>query len=350
MSTNPKHPFVTVILPIRNEARYIGPCLDSILETEYPLDSLEVLVIDGDSTDETAALVSGYSENHPFIKLLHNPHRTVPYAMNIGIKAANGEIIVRMDAHASYATSYIPKLIEWMAVLGADNVGGICLTRPASDAPEAYAVATILSHPFGVGDSHFRIATSKEPREVDTVPFGCYKKTTLERLGYYDVMMTRNQDDELNARLRRQGGRIFLIPEIQVEYFARDTLSKMSKMLYQYGYFKPLVALKVGRPATLRQFAPPVFAASVLFLPLFSILFPPLLWLWACIIGAHSLLNLRISSSIASNHAKPITTILAKGFFMAHMAYGLGYLKGTLDFVILGKHKGGKNDAIALSR
>lgn len=341
---------VTVVIPVRNEEEYIAPCLEGIVKGDFPIENLEVLVVDGLSEDRTREIIDNLSRTYPFIRLMDNPLRTVPHAMNIGIAAARGTTIVRIDAHAKYPGNYISQLLAWMAKLDADNVGGVCVTLPGSNTPEAHAVAAILSHPFGVGDSHFRLGLANAPREVDTVPFGCYKKTIFDRIGNYDEMLTRNQDDELNARLRRHGGRIFLIPEIRVEYYARDTLEKMAKMLYQYGYFKPLVAIKVGKPATLRQFAPPLFAAAVLGFPVLAFAWSPLLWLWVGILALHTTLNLHISRSLASKYGRGTFRHFVKGFFLAHLAYGIGYLKGLRDFAILRKHSKGEARPVTLSR
>lgn len=343
-------PLVTVVIPARNEEPYISPCLESILNGQYPLDRLEILVVDGCSDDQTRVIVSEFADRFPSISLLDNPSRTVPYAMNIGIRASHGEIIVRMDAHARYGKDYVALLVEWMDRLKADNVGGVWITVPANSSACANAIAAVLSHPFGVGNAQYRIGSAGVPCEVDTVPFGCYRRELFDRIGYYDEMLTRNQDDELNARLRRHGGRIFLVPQIEIEYIARDSLGKMIKMLFQYGYFKPLVAIKVGRPATLRQLVPPVFVASVLGLPLLAMLLPAVWWLWGCAIGLHSAASLYLSIGLAIRKGLPTLPYLFVGFFLAHMAYGIGYLRGIWDFVLWRRHLKKLVGVVPLSR
>jgi len=347
--TSEVRPLVSVIIPTRNEAEYVRSCLESILRGSYPHDRLEILVVDGVSEDRTREIVSNLSECHAVIRLLENPARVVPNAMNIGIRAARGQIIVRIDAHARYAPDYVEKLVTSMEQLGADNVGGVCLARPASDQPQARAVALILSHPFGVGDSQFRIGGRSEPVEVDTVPFGCYRREVFDRIGSYDEMFVRNQDDELNARLKKAGGRIFLVPQIRTEYFTRPSLRKMGSMLYQYGYYKPLIAMKLGRPATWRQLVPPAFTAATLGLP-FMFALPWTLAVWASALAAHTGLNVLVSSALARREGWRLTPYLLLGFLWAHLAYGCGYLRGLLDFGLLRRHLKGGRPEVPLSR
>ena len=227
-------PLISIIIPCRNEREFIGLCLDSIIGNDYPQELLEVLVVDGISEDGTTPILLDYSKRYPFVRVLKNYNKTTPSALNIGISVARGEIIMRMDAHNVYPLSYISDLVKWLEKSGADNVGGIWVTRPANGAPTAKAIAIGLSHPFGIGNAYFRIGTT-EPRWVDTVPFGCYRREVFERIGMFDEELVRNQDDEFNHRLIKNGGRILLVPEIVSDYYARDSLSKLWRMYYQYG-------------------------------------------------------------------------------------------------------------------
>ena len=249
---------VTVIVPCRNERKWIGPCLQSIFDNDYPSDRLEVLVVDGMSNDGTRQIVETFAGGHPQLRLLSNEKRITPTALNLGIAAARGGIVMRMDAHVEYPRDYVSSLVRLLEESGADNVGGVCRTLPADESATARAIAVGMSHPLGVGNSHFRIG-SREDRWVDTVPFGCYRREVFDRIGLFDEELVRNQDDELNFRLTRHGGRILLSPRIVCKYFARDSLAKLWRMYYQYGYFKPLVVRKVGGVMTLRQLAPPLF-------------------------------------------------------------------------------------------
>jgi hypothetical protein len=255
-----------------------------------------------------------------------------------------------MDAHARYGATYVTELTTWMQRLEADNVGGVCVARPASDTPQARAVALILSHPFGVGDSKFRLQGLNTPLETDTVPFGCYRREMFDRIGLYDELFIRNQDDELNARLKQAGGRIFLIPQIKIEYFTRPSLRKLGLMLYQYGYFKPLAAIKLGRPATMRQLVPPAFTAALLGLPLLFRVLPWSLPLWEVTAGAHCTFNLAVSTRQARVNGWRLLPYLFYGFLLAHLSYGWGYFHGLFDFGLLRRHLKKIRGNVPLSR
>src|SRR5208282_5998150 len=206
------NPLVTVIVPCRNEGPWIGACLQSILDNDYPKDRLEILVVDGMSNDETRKVIDSFAAKCPMLRWICNEKRITPSALNLGIAAAGGSVIVRMDAHVAYPHNYISSLIELLLQTEADNVGGVCQTMPASDSAMAKAVAFGMSHPLGVGNSYFRIGSTKD-RWVDTVPFGCYRRDVFDRIGLFDEDLVRDQDEELNLRLIKQGGRIRLSPK-----------------------------------------------------------------------------------------------------------------------------------------
>jgi glycosyltransferase involved in cell wall biosynthesis len=340
---------VTVVIPTRNEEKYISRCIDSVISGDYPHQKLEILIVDGGSLDKTRKIAKEYADKYPFVKLLDNDEKTVPFAMNIGIRKALGEIIIRMDAHAIYQHDYIDKLVRGLEELNADNVGGSLITVPANDSLQARAVALILSHPFGVGNSDFRIG-EKTVKEVDTVPFGCYRRSVFDKIGLYDEMLTRNQDDELNARLRKYGGKIYLIPSVKITYFARDNVFRMSSMLFQYGYFKPLVNLKVGWPATFRQIIPPLFVTSLFLLLVGGVFIPQFIYLFLAIIIVHTLSNSFVSISLAKTSNRCLAPLLFACFLMAHFSYGFGYMKGLLDFNLLRRHTRGNKMESSISR
>ena len=255
--------FVTVIVPCRNERRFIERCLASIVATRYPADRMEILVADGMSDNGTRDIIAASIARDTRISMLDNPARTSPAAMNIGIKRARGNVILRMDAHCEYPPDYIPALVSALETTGAANVGGVTAVVPAADTPVAKAIAIALSHVAGMGDSHFRIG-AKEAKWVDTVPFGCWKRETFERVGLFNESLPRNQDDEFNMRLSRSGGRILLLPTVVTRYFGRETLAQLRRMFYQYGYFKPLAAIRSRSPLRPRQFAPAALVVGLL--------------------------------------------------------------------------------------
>jgi len=318
---------VSIILPCRNEATFIAVCLDSIVATAWPHDQLELLVVDGRSSDETPRIVAEYAARHPWIRLVDNPRRTVPEALNMGLRAATGQVLVRMDAHGIYPPEYVPRLVKALHESGADNVGGVVVTMPASRTPMAEAVAIALAHPFGVGNSYFRIGTS-QPRWVDTVPYGCWRREVFDRLGPFDPELVRDQDEEFNYRIIGHGGRVLLVPSVVSYYYARESPRKAARMLYQYGYFKPLVAQKARRIATLRQLVPPLFVLALVFGAALAPLWATAAMAWGALLTTYAAASLACAWSATRNHGWRRFLALAAVFPMLHVAYGAGYLRG----------------------
>lgn len=344
-----KPPVVSVIIPCRDEEKYIRKTLDSILENDFPKEDLEVLVVDGMSSDGTLKIAMEYSRKYPFIKTLKNPNRYQSSALNIGIRNSKSQIIMRMDAHSYYNRDYISRCVDELQNNNVDNVGGICITLPGDDSLISKSIALALSHRFGVGNSYFRVGVRKS-RYVDTVPFGCYKREVFQKIGFFDESLVRNQDDELNLRLIKNGGKILLDPEIISYYYARDSLSKLWKMYYQYGYFKPLVALKVKALMTWRQLMPAIFVGSTVALGLSSIIAIQLLLPFLVILLLYSSTNLAVSISHAAKKGWTLIFSLPIVFAAIHFSYGFGYLIGLVDFIILRKHQKKRLRNIPLTR
>lgn len=321
---------ITVICPIYNEERYIAHCIDSILEQDYPKEDLEVILMDGMSKDRTREIVAEYATKYPFIRLVDNPKKIVPSAMNIGIRASVGDVIIRLDAHAIFPKNYFSELVKNLNALGADNVGGVCRTLPVNDTPVCVAIANVLSSSFGMGNSYFRVG-STDVRQVDTVPFGCFRRDLFERIGYFDEELIRNQDDEFNGRIIKNGGKIFLLPQLVIYYYARDTIGKVYKMFYQYGLFKPLVNNRLGGPITVRQFFPPAFVLGI-FLGLLPALFWP--W-WIAVYAAVGILYISLATYFSLKDSRNQKIVLLQGwiYFVVHFAYGWGYLRGLLKLL-----------------
>lgn len=313
---------ISVICPTYNEERFIEAFLQSMLVQDFPNSQWELLLVDGGSTDRTRTLITPYLQQYSHIRLLDNPHRTAPFAMNIGIRAAQGEYICRIDAHSSFPSNYLSTLYRYMSQLpDATNVGGVCQTMPADDSRKAQAISIACSHPLGVGNSTFRTATIDKPTEADTVPFGFWRKSLFDEIGPFDEELTRNQDDEFNARTIQHGGHIYLVPGICTTYYARDTIRKTRSMFYQYGLFKPLVNSKIHHPATIRQFIPMLFVLGLIIgLPLCFV--HTALWiLYVSIIGLYLLL-ISLAGCTYRNAYLPVV------FATIHLSYGIGYLHG----------------------
>lgn len=341
--------FVTILVPCRDEADYIEPCLSSIIAGDYPHERMEVLVIDGMSQDRTREIVGQYSARYPFVRLLDNERQITPCGLNVGIRQAKGDVIVRMDAHATYSSQYLSKLIAQLVSSGADNVGGVRVSVPGRNGIIPAAIAIAVSHPFGVGSALYQVG-SGEPRWVDTVWGGCYRKEIFARIGQFDERFTRNQDDEFNHRLILNGGKILLVPEVLAYYHARSSLLKLGRTYYQYGYFKPLTALKWRRILTVRQLVPAGFLVGLLAALLIGQWIPALLWLLVGMVALYGLANVVVAMSTIRTVPWQPALCTAFVFPIIHVSYGVGYLHGMWDFWLWRRHRRMNESSVPLSR
>jgi glycosyltransferase involved in cell wall biosynthesis len=332
-------PLVSVVLPVRNEEQHITETMNALSQQDYPISQIEVIVADGMSDDNTRKLLNNFCErcNGLKIKVIDNPERSVSFGLNIAIKASAGEVIVRMDSHSIYPINYISRLVSTLYEFGAHNVGGVVNTIPATSSNKCKAIAAALSHPIGVGNSHFRIGAT-QIREVDTVPFGCFRREVFERVGFFDEELIRNQDDEFNGRILNAGMQILLIPDVVVNYYARDSFLKLFKMYYQYGLYKPLASFKLGGVATVRQLIPLFFVLYIVGGALLSIVFS-LLWLpYSFVLMLYFVVLFMMALRESLKKKSMILFQLILSFFILHFSYGIGYLKGLI--AIITKRKG----------
>jgi len=223
--------------------------------------------------------------------------------------------------------------VKYLYELDADNVGGVWNTQPANDTAICQAIALASSHPFGVGGSMHKIGAS-EIMETDTVPFGCYKREVFEKTGLFDTDLVRNQDDEFNGRLLNKGGKIFLIPQVIINYTARDSIRKMRQMYYQYGLYKPLVNKKLGAPATIRQFFPLLFLIGLMVGGVLSIFSPWIRSVYIAVLLLYLFIALVVGCMGAIRTGKPVVTLLMPYVFLnVHLSYGYGYLCGLIKII-----------------
>lgn len=341
-------PLISIIIPCRNEEKFIGKCLTSIILNDYPKDKLEVLVIDGMSEDGTREIVEKYVQQYPFVRLLDNPNQITPCALNIGIKNARGEIIMIMSAHAIYEKEYISKCIKYLEEYDADNVGGIMVTLPREETIVGKAIISSLSSRFGVGNSAFRTG-SKEIRWVDTVFGGCYKREVFNKVGLFNEDLASTQDMEFNLRLKRAGGKILLHPDIVCYYYTRSDFKSFCKNNFRNGVWAILPFKYTNiMPVSLRHLVPLTFVLSLVgtlglwsllslvgssgFLGLLSSL---CLWLFFLIVGVYLLTNIYFSSKITLKE-KNFKHLLIMPIIFAtlHIGYGLGSVLGFAKCVI----------------
>lgn len=322
-------PFVTVIMPVRNEAAYIDRSLGSVLAQDYPPDCLEILVIDGLSDDGTREVVRAYQATHPRLWLLDNHARIVPPGLNLGIRQARGEIIVRVDGHCEIAPDYVSRCVQHLLEDEVDAVGGPIET--IGETAEAEAIALAMSSWFGVGGSAFRTVDDRAML-VETVAFPAYRRETLARLGPFDEELVRNQDDEYNYRLLKHGGKILLSPDIRSRYYSRSSLSKLWRQYYQYGFWKVRVMQKHPRQMRWRQFVPGVFVASLATSAVLGLIWRPFRALAVLILLLYAVANCVAAVSVASRRGRPHTVRLLLIHPIIHFSYGLGFLAGLAHF------------------
>ena len=319
---------VSVIIPCRNEEKYIEKCITSILHQDCEKENVEFIFVDGMSSDETRNIIAGYSSQHQNISLIDNPKFFVPYALNEGIRNASGDIIIRLDAHSSYSSNYISTLSKKLIDLNADNVGCVCNTDVLNKTPKTLAIKEVLSSPFGVGNSSFRTGVEKVV-EADTVPFGCYRRNVFDRFGYYNTKLIRNQDIELNKRIKAAGGKIYLIPEALCTYYARETFSAIAQNNYRNGLWN-LLTVKITKnfsSLSLRHFIPLLFLLSLVLPTLTAIFYTPVAYISLVSFVLYIFVMLVISVKLAVTKKQSFIYVLW-AFFVLHFSYATGTFVG----------------------
>ncbi len=331
MSAAKGEPLVSVIVPCYNEEGTIGALLHAIGEQSVPLRDLEVVIADGMSTDGTRQVIDAFAQAHPELKLrvVDNPQRDIPAALNRAITAARGEVILRLDAHAAPAPDYVERCLETLERSGAANVGGRWEIHPGRDTWIARAIAAAAAHPLGAGDARYRI--HGEAGEVDTVPFGAFRREWIARVGPFDETLLTNEDYEFNVRLRQAGGKIWFDPRIRSVYFARSTLPALARQYARYGYWKARMLRRYPHTLRWRQALPPLFVLATLALGLTGTFVPWARLLLAVQWGAYLLVTLSTGMLVAARRRDPA---LALGFPLAvwimHLAWGGAFLWGIV--------------------
>lgn len=321
-------PRVSVLMPIRNEAAYIERSIQAVLAQDYPPDLVEIIVADGMSTDGTVDLIRQIQATHPNIRLLENPGRIAPTALNLATEAASGEVIVRVDGHCEIADDYISNCVHHLLNEDVQGVGGSVET--IGETPMAQTIALAMSSTFGVGNSAFRTVQDKTML-VDTVPFPAYPRRVVEEIGPYDESMVRNQDDEYNYRIRKMGGRLLLASDVRSRYYSRAGVGSLWRQYFGYGFWKSRVLRKHPRQMRARQFVPGAFVLCVLVGLIFS---PFSRRVRAMLIGtllAYAGASGYASASLASRAGWSHFPRLPLAFGAIHFSYGAGFWLGLLE-------------------
>jgi glycosyltransferase involved in cell wall biosynthesis len=326
-------PIIAIIVPARNEEKYIGQLIDSILNSNYDKNKLRVYICDGLSTDKTQEIVQAYSAKHKVVHLLLNENKTTPYAFNLGIKnATEADIMVTVSAHAEIYPDFfesIVKAFEISSEIGC--VGGV--SDNVYDDETSQAIGLAMSSSFGVGNAHFR--TGGKEGYVDTVSYPAYKKEVFEKTGLFNEALTRNQDDEYNYRVVKAGYKIYLSKSIRSKYYVRGTFEKVFRQYYQYGYWKVYVNKLHSTVTSTRQLVPPAFVLFLLVGFILSCLTYIMALLYLGALGFYVACAFAFAAKAAGSFKQ--TLKIAWTFVILHVGYGTGYLKGIIDFTLLGK-------------
>jgi len=315
-------PLVSVIVVARNEEANIGPCLEGILSQDYPHDRLEVLVLDGMSEDRTRDVVAGYTHRGVSIRVLPNPVKQRAHGLNLGIRAARGEVICRIDARTRITPTYVSSCLRTMRAAGAEAVGAAM--RPIAETATQEAIGLAMSHPFGVGDAQFRLG--KKSGFVDTIYLGLYRREVFDRVGLFDdAAPVISEDTELHYRLRRGGGKIYLDSGISVFYAPREALRDLARLYFRYGGARAGYVLKHRRFGSWRRLVPPALVLALVGLSIGALVDQRLLWPLAALVGTYLASTIGVSSMLAIRRRNAaLLGRLCLAFPCMHLAYGYG--------------------------
>jgi glycosyltransferase involved in cell wall biosynthesis len=331
-------PFVSIIMPIRNEEKFISKCLDSFLCQMGSSKDYEILCVDGMSADKTVEIISRYSIADKRIKLMANPAGITPAAMNLALNKAQGDFVMVVSCHAEYAPDYINKCLEVIRRTGADQVGGYMKTCSAENTAVGEAIAAATSCLFGVGNSKFRLKGPEQ--EVDNVPFGMYRREFFNKIGLYDERLIRNQDIEFNKRLLKAGGKTIISPEIKLKYYNRSTYMGLWQQAFNNGLWNPYTIWLVGGGLHIRHFVPMFFVLGLITFTIGAFGGWSFRWILLGYILFY-LLTASVFSIQITRRTKTSTILVLWSFVVLHIAYGLGSLWSiiTIPFKFPDRHK-----------
>lgn len=324
------HPFVSALLVTRNEKDYIKISLMSFINQTYPKDKYEIIIIDGQSDDGTLDIIKSFQDKYSSdtfqIRLLTNEKRILSSGWNIGIKAAKGEFVIRIDAHAKAQEDYIEKCVEELIEHeDATCVGGKIISQSLTG--EEDVISKVLSSPFGVGNSPFRV--SNKAGYTDTVGYPMFRRSLFDEVGFFDETLVRNQDVDFLKRMRDSGGKCYFNPDLTCIYYTRNSLKKMLKQAFGNGRWNMVLLRRNHSVHSLRHLIPFFFVTFIVLDLIASLFFPPLLWLLLFVILLHLLLGLIFSFKRTKKLKEVI--IMPFYFLMLHCAYGFGYYRGLFN-------------------
>jgi len=313
---------VSVVIPVLNEARHLRAAIDAVLAQDY-LGALDICLALGPSTDGTEVVADSIVQAHPNISVIPNPSGRTPTGLNAAIRATQGQVVVRVDGHSILPRGYVSRAVETLRRTGAANVGGV--QRAVGNSPFEQAVALAMSSPFGMGGAKFHIGGSEGP--VDTVYLGVFDRSSIEEVGLFDESLTRNQDYELNVRLRKAGKIVWFDPELAVDYTPRSSFGSLARQFYEYGAWKRHVLRMHPSSIRPRQAVPPIALIAIVgatVLGLFN--------KWLLGIPSAYLLAVLLASILAGQSKTSRVLLLCRIFPTIHMAWATGFLLGTQLF------------------
>lgn len=318
---------VSIIVPCYNEESTIQLLLDAILKQDFPIKNIEVIIADAFSQDKTREKIAEFADDHSplTIKVVDNPKRTIPAAINAAASAANGEYLVRLDAHSMPYPNYISTCIRDLEDGKGENVGGAWEIKPGADTPIAKAIAAAAAHPLGVGDARYRY--SDQTGEVDTVPFGSFRRDLFFRIGGFDESLLTNEDYEFNVRIRKAGGKIWFDPAIRCIYFARKNLKELAKQYWRYGFWKLQMLKRYPNTIRWRQALPPLFVLANIIGIILSLFSSYAAHSYLILLGIYLLILFAASirEAVKKKEAALIFGLPAAIITM-HFSWGLGFL------------------------
>lgn len=322
---------VSVIVPCFNEEDTIQQLLEAIHKQSYTLNEIEVIIADGLSTDRTREVITSFQLSHPdlVIKIVDNKKRIIPAGLNRAIETAQGNFIIRMDAHSIPNQDYIKNCIEGLEKNMGDNIGGIWKIQPGAKTWIAKSIAMAAGHPLGVGDALYRIGGVAQ--EVDTVPFGAFRRELIDKIGLFDENLLTNEDYEFNTRVRQSGGKVWMNPSIQSVYFARSKFRELAQQYWRYGYWKAQMLRRYPKTVRWRQVIPPVFVLAWIGLGLLSLIWLIARWMLAIIVILYAIVIFAAGIRI-SFKSKNISLSIGVPLAIAtiHFSYGSALLWGLV--------------------
>ena len=328
---NNMHNSISIIIPTLNEEKFIAGCLDSVINQTYPLDLMDIMVIDGGSCDNTQHIVAKYQESHSNIRWINNPGKIQSIAFNIGVSNSTAPYIIRLDAHATYDKYYVEKCIDGLkANKNIGNIGGKCLIQPANKTIWAQTNAILNHSVFGIGGAAFRVGT--EAREVDSVPFGAFPRKVIEQVGGMREDLRRGEDNEYNSRIRQAGYTVFFDPSIISTYFSRPTLLTSCKQMFANGESIGTLMYIDKKAIGIRHFIPFLFVLFLIGGFILSTLSNVILYLYLFGIGSYFICDLIASIQASTKYGFKYILPLFIMFFCVHISYGLGTIKGIFSY------------------